>query len=77
MSGNEFIGYYGMSAVLDQDEVWTGADGVPVRLVDMSPDRRRRLLAWLRRHEWCTATEPLYVRLRDLVAGDDANAVAS
>lgn len=72
MSGNESIGEAGMDRALDQADSWTGADGVSVRLVDMTPHRRAALLAWLRRHEWCTGTEPLYVRLRELVAADEA-----
>ncbi len=73
MSGNEEVGSY--SAALDQAETWTGEDGRTVALVDMTPSRRAALLAWLRRDEWCTGTEPLYVRLRDLVQ-QDANGAA-
>lgn len=53
---------------LYQDEVWITKDGHTLRLVDMTPEHRQNLLAWIRRNSsrlklsaelsLCTGPEP-------------------
>lgn len=45
---------------LQQDVIWTAADGVTLHLEEMTPEHRRRLLKWLERHAESLKTQYLW-----------------